>query len=64
MENSKEQTTKTLLEAGETKENIEAAFKKISAYFKKLNNASKDEMLDLHEQEIVHRIIVIGQKTE
>ncbi len=64
MENSKGQTTKTLLEAGETKENIEAAFKKISAYFKKLNNASKDEMLDLHEQEIVHRIIVIGQKTE
>ncbi len=64
MENSKGQAAKTLLEAGETKENIEAVFKKISAYFKKLNNASKDEMLDLREQEIVHRIIVIGQKTE
>lgn len=64
IENSKEQTAKILLEAGEAKENIEAAFRVISAYFEKLNNASKEEMLGLHEQEIVHRIIVIGQKID
>lgn len=64
IENNKEQTAKILLEAGETKENIEVAYREILAYFEKLNNASQEEMLDLHEQEIVHRIIVIGLKTD
>lgn len=63
-ESKKGRTKKLLLEAGEKEEKIEEAFSEISLYYEILNNASKKELAEIHEQEILHRIIVIGEKID
>ena len=62
VKNSQEETTKLLLENGEQLEEINDAYETIYNYFEQIEQMSKDELEHVHEQEIVHRIITIGQK--
>lgn len=59
---SREKTTVTLLKAGRKKEEIDQAFETMLSYLRRLVNATEEELNRTHEQEILHRIITIGQK--
>ncbi|HUU76810.1 MAG TPA: class I SAM-dependent methyltransferase [candidate division Zixibacteria bacterium] len=63
VESKKLETTKILIESGEKQEQIDEAYNILLSYFTKLEEASNEELDHIHEQEIVHRIIAIGQKT-
>ncbi|MFX1418750.1 MAG: class I SAM-dependent methyltransferase [Promethearchaeota archaeon] len=62
IEQSMTDTSQILLEEGFNQKRINKAFTILLNYFKMLENATRDELNHIHEQEIVHRIIVIGQK--
>ena len=62
IKNSKEETIKILLENGESLEEINNAYETVYNYLERIQHLSKDELEHIHEQEIVHRIITIGQK--
>lgn len=62
IKNSQEETIKILLENGESLEEINNAYETVYNYLEQIQHLSKDGLEHIHEQEIVHRIITIGQK--
>ena len=62
LKNEQEKSIKLLLDSGEKKDDIDKYYEIIFNYYSQLENATKEELLHIHEQEILHRIIVIGEK--
>jgi len=63
IKDTQEETTKILLANNQRKKDIENAYRIINKYHKDLLKATQSELSKIHEQEIVHRIIVVGTKT-
>ncbi|MFW9924839.1 MAG: class I SAM-dependent methyltransferase [Candidatus Thorarchaeota archaeon] len=61
-ESKQKETKKILLDMGEKLEDIDKVYSIINTYFTKLDKATQEELKHIHEQEIVHRILTIGQK--
>ncbi|TFG31821.1 class I SAM-dependent methyltransferase [Candidatus Thorarchaeota archaeon] len=55
-------TTQTLLESGLESSKINEAYQILFDYFRMLEDANKEQLSHIHEQEIVSRSITIGQK--
>ncbi|UCC18479.1 MAG: class I SAM-dependent methyltransferase [Promethearchaeota archaeon] len=58
----KNETTQFLIQEGFTEGEINKSYSILLNYFKKLEMADEEELNKIHEQEIVHRIIIVGQK--
>ncbi len=62
MKSKEDETTNILLAADHKEEEIKKAYNKVYNYFDDLLEATKEQITQIHEQEIVHRIITIGTK--
>ena len=51
-----------LLRNGEIVKDIDKHYRLVFDYYEKLMNISENELKQIHEQEIVHRIITVGEK--
>lgn len=61
-ENRRSITTKTLLDSGMESSKIENAYHSLFNYFEMLKSANEQQLAQVHEQEILSRVITIGQK--
>ncbi|MFW9907478.1 MAG: class I SAM-dependent methyltransferase [Candidatus Thorarchaeota archaeon] len=59
----KDEITRILEESGIESETIEGAYSTIFDYFGTLEDADEESLSHIHEQEIVNRVITIGQKS-
>ena len=62
IEGEKQRSTQELLELGVEESTIENAYSVILSYLDDLENTTQEHLSCIHEQEIVHRIITIGEK--
>ena len=62
IENEKKRRTQELLKLGVEKSAIESAYSVVFRYLDELENKTKEQLSCLHEQEIVHRVITIGER--